>query len=61
MPSPEYQIRQPIETLEKCRLSASGRAEDSEDLLRLDRKANIPEGFNGLIIKMEILDNYLNV
>ena len=57
----EYQIRQPIETFEKRRLSAPGRTEDGEDLPRVDGKANILEGLNGLIIEIEILDNYLGL
>ena len=61
MSRPEYQIRQPIETFEKRRLAASGRAEDGKYFPRVDGKANIPEGLGGLIIEIEIFDNYLGL
>ena len=59
MPRPKDQICQPIEAFEKCRLSASSRAEDGEYLSRENFEVNIPKGLKGLIIEIEILDDYL--
>ena len=59
MPRPKDQICQPIEAFEKCRLSASGRAEDGEYLPRENVEVNIPKGLKGFIIEIEILDDYL--
>jgi hypothetical protein len=56
---PEYQIRQSVEAFEKCGLSASSWTKDDEYFLRVNVKANIPKGLKGLIIEIEILDNYL--
>jgi len=56
---PEYQIRQSVEVFEKRRLSASGRTKDGKYLLRENLQINIPKGLKGLIIEIEILDDYL--
>ena len=59
MPRPKDQICQPVEAFEKCRLSTSSRTEDGEYFLRVNVEANIPKGLKGLIIEIEIFDDYL--
>jgi hypothetical protein len=56
---PEHQIRQSVKAFEKRCFSASRRAEDGEYFLGVNVEANILKGLKGLIIEIEILDNYL--
>jgi hypothetical protein len=54
---PKDQIRQSVKAFEERRLSTSSRAKDGKYLVGLDKKVDIPEGLNGIVVEIEIFDD----